>query len=60
MYGKWGGTTLATTPVGVVAFSSMDALWYVVAACTLLAAGFAMARLVPRRRRRAKDGRRRR
>lgn len=51
MYGKLGSTAVLTMPAGALAMGGLGTLWYVVAACTLLAAGFALARLLPRRER---------
>lgn len=51
MYGKLGSTALLAVPAGVFASGGLGTLWLVVAACTLLAAGCALARLVPRRER---------
>ncbi|MCW2720225.1 hypothetical protein [Pseudonocardia sp.] len=51
MYGKFGSTALTAMPVGVVVVGGLEVLWYVVAGCTLLAAAFALGRLLPRRRR---------
>lgn len=43
-------TTAAMTPTG------MNLVWLLLATFTLLAAGFAIGRLIPRRHRLAKDG----
>lgn len=51
MYGKLGSTALLAIPAGAVTLGGLGTLWYVVAGCTLLAAGFALARLLPRRER---------
>ncbi len=51
MYGKLGSTAFLAMPAGAAAVGGLGTLWYAVAACTLLAAGFAMARLLPRRER---------
>lgn len=50
MYGKLGSTTFLAAPAGALACTGMDVLWYVVAGFTLVAAGFAVGRLLPRRR----------
>ncbi|MBN9098409.1 MULTISPECIES: hypothetical protein [unclassified Pseudonocardia] len=50
MYGKLGSTAFLATPAGALACTGLDALWYVVAGFTLVAAGFAVGRLLPRRR----------
>lgn len=49
MYGKLSSTALVTAPA--LACTGLTALWYVVAGFTLVAAGFAVWRLLPRRRR---------
>ena len=51
MYGKLGSTAFLAVPAGLAASGGLGTLWYVVAACTLLAASFALARLLPRRER---------
>ncbi|WP_300017331.1 hypothetical protein [Pseudonocardia sp.] len=51
MYGKLGSTALVAMPAGATALGGLGTLWYVVAACTLLAAGLALLRLLPRRER---------
>lgn len=49
MYGKLGSTALVTAPA--VVCTGLDVLWYLVAGFTLMAAGLAVWRLLPRRRR---------
>ena len=51
MYGKPGSTAFLAMPAGALAFTGLQALWYVVAGLTLIAAAFAVSRLLPRRRR---------
>lgn len=51
MYGKLGSTTALALPTGAALAGGMHMLWHVVAACTLLAAWFALVRLLPRRER---------
>ena len=51
MYGKLGSTTIMAMPAGALTFGGLGVLWYVVAGCTLLAAGLAVARMLPRKRR---------
>jgi hypothetical protein len=51
VYGRLGNTSLLAMPAGAVALGGMEILWYVVAGCTLLAAGLALVRLLPRRKR---------
>lgn len=49
MYGKVGGTVLtAGTPTAALAYTGLPVLWLIVSGLTLLAAGFAILRLVPR------------
>ncbi|GAA4885247.1 hypothetical protein [Actinomycetospora straminea] len=49
MYGKLGTTAVAAgAPAGVLAYTGLPLLWLVVSAMTLIAAGFALLRLVPR------------
>lgn len=50
MYGKLGSTAFLAMPAGALAFPGLQILWYVVAGFTLVAAGFAVWRLLPRRR----------
>lgn len=51
MYGKLGSTSFVAMPAGAMAFGGLELLWYAVAGCTLIAAGFALARMLPRRER---------
>jgi hypothetical protein len=51
VYGKLGSTAFLALPAGALATDGLGTLWYAVAACTLLAAGFAAVRLIPRRER---------
>ena len=51
MYGKLGSTAFLAMPAGATAPGGLGTLWYTVAACTLLAAGLALIRLLPRRQR---------
>lgn len=51
MYGKLGSTAFLAMPASAVSVGGLGVLWYVVAATTLLAAGFALVRLLPRRER---------
>jgi hypothetical protein len=51
VYSKFGSTTLIAMPAGAAAFSGLQVLWYVVCGCTLVAAGFALHRMLPRRER---------
>jgi hypothetical protein len=49
MYGKIGSTALAAgAPAATLAYTGLPMLWLIVSALTLLAAGFALLRLVPR------------
>ncbi len=49
MYGKIGTTALAAgAPAASLAYTGLPLLWLVVSALTLLAAGCALLRLVPR------------
>jgi hypothetical protein len=49
MYSKSGAVVAGGVPTGVLAYTGVQALWYVVVAFTLVAAGFALLRLAPRR-----------
>ena len=51
MYGRLDTAAFLAVPAGVAASGGLGTLWYVVAGCTLLAAGLALARLLPRRER---------
>lgn len=51
MYGKLGSTAFLAAPAGALAGGGLGTLWCAVAVCTLLAAVFAAARLLPRRER---------
>lgn len=51
MYGKLGSTAVLAAPTGALAAGGMHALWWAVAASTLVAAALAAARLLPRRER---------
>lgn len=51
MYGKFGTTIAAAGGSTSLAYTGVSVLWQVVAAVTLLAAGFATLRLVPRSQR---------
>lgn len=51
MYGKLGSTSLVVVPAGAAGITGLEVLWYVVAAATLVAATFAVLRLLPRRKR---------
>ena len=49
MYGKLGTTAVAAgAPAASLAYTGLPLLWLIVSALTLLAAGFALLRLVPR------------
>ena len=49
MYGKIGSTALAAgAPSAALAYTGLPLLWLVVTGLTLIAAGFAILRLVPR------------
>jgi hypothetical protein len=49
MYGKIGTTALAAgAPVVSLAYTGLPLLWLIVSAMTLIAAGLALLRLVPR------------
>lgn len=49
MYGKLGSTALAAgAPTAALAYTGLPLLWLVVSGLTLIAAGFAILRLVPR------------
>lgn len=49
MYGKLGSTALAAgAPSAALAWTGLPLLWLIVSAMTLLAAGFALLRLIPR------------
>lgn len=51
MYGKLGSTSIVAMPAGTLVVGGIETLWYVVAACTLLAAVLALLRMLPRRER---------
>ena len=48
MYGKVGSTMTAAGGTAGLAYTGVSVLWEVVTAMTLIAAGFALLRLVPR------------
>jgi hypothetical protein len=50
MYSKAGTVIAGGVPAGVLAYTGIGTLWYVVVAFTLMAAGFAVLRLAPRRK----------
>lgn len=51
MYGKFGTTVTAAGATTGLAYTGVSVVWETVAAITMLAAGFAILRLVPRSQR---------
>jgi hypothetical protein len=51
MYSTAGATAGTAAGAAMLPVTGLNLVWYAVAAFTLISAGFAMMRLVPRRRR---------
>ena len=49
MYNNVAGSAVAAGSVGTLAFTGANAVWFALAGFALIAAGTALARMVPRR-----------